>query len=107
MSPELITGLGYGTSADIWSLGITAIEMVQGSPPYSDLHPMRAMFKIPFAPPPTFSKPERYSEKFKSFIKLCLVVDPELRATAKSFLDHDIMYFVLYRFDYLHLHILV
>ncbi|KAI9095250.1 hypothetical protein DFS34DRAFT_627212 [Phlyctochytrium arcticum] len=91
MSPEVITGSDYGTEADIWSLGITAIEMTDGVPPHSDVHPMRAMFKIPFLPPPTLLHPQIYSETFNDFIASCLIKDPKARPTAKDLLKHPFL----------------
>ncbi|KAI9011455.1 Mst1 kinase [Gaertneriomyces semiglobifer] len=88
MSPEVITGAGYGTEADLWSLGITAIEMTEGVPPHHNLHPMRAMFKIPFLPPPTLQNPSRFSATFNDFIAKCLTKDPALRPPAKEMLSH-------------------
>ncbi|KAI9365947.1 hypothetical protein DFJ73DRAFT_755664 [Zopfochytrium polystomum] len=88
MSPEVITGAGYDTLADIWSLGITAIEMTDGVPPHSQIHPMRAMFKIPFLPPPTMMNPEVYSDLYKDFLSLCLSKDPKSRPSASELLNH-------------------
>ncbi|XP_027287320.1 serine/threonine-protein kinase 3 isoform X7 [Cricetulus griseus] len=88
MAPEVIQEIGYNCVADIWSLGITAIEMAEGKPPYADIHPMRAIFMIPTNPPPTFRKPELWSDDFTDFVKKCLVKSPEQRATATQLLQH-------------------
>ncbi|KAJ3103156.1 hypothetical protein HDU97_010364 [Phlyctochytrium planicorne] len=88
MSPEVITGSDYGTEADIWSLGITAIEMTDGVPPHSTVHPMRAMFKIPFLPPPTLMNPSAYSPVFNDFIASCLTKEPRKRPTAVELQKH-------------------
>ncbi|KAJ3133340.1 hypothetical protein HDU90_006289 [Geranomyces variabilis] len=88
MSPEVITGSDYGTEADIWSLGITTIEMTDGVPPHSTVHPMRAMFKIPFLPPPTLLQPSAYSKEFNDFIAHCLIKDPKKRPSAQDLLHH-------------------
>ncbi|KAJ3033316.1 Serine/threonine-protein kinase 4 [Rhizophlyctis rosea] len=88
MSPEVITGNGYGTEADIWSLGITAIEMTEGVPPHADMRPMQAMFKIPFLPAPTLANPSNYSDTFSSFLAQCLTKQPMERPTAKTLLRH-------------------
>lgn len=89
MAPEVIEEIGYDCVADIWSLGITALEMAEGKPPYGDIHPMRAIFMIPTKPPPSFREIDRWSPEFIDFVSLCLVKNPEERATATDLLQHE------------------
>jgi len=89
MAPEIIQEIGYDCVADIWSLGITALEMAEGKAPYAEIHPMRAIFMIPTKPPPSFSQPDDWSPEFIDFVSLCLMKNPESRAKASELLQHE------------------
>jgi len=92
MSPEVIKSSngasGYDHKADIWSLGITAIEMAETKPPLYDINPLRVIFVIPNRTPPTLKESEKWSDEFNDFVRLCLQKNPEDRPTAAQLLDH-------------------
>ncbi|XP_051969899.1 myosin-IIIa-like [Xyrauchen texanus] len=93
MAPEVIAceqqlDSTYDERCDVWSLGITAIELGDGDPPLADLHPMRALFKIPRNPPPTLHQPELWTNEFNDFICKCLIKDFEFRPNVFDLLQH-------------------
>ncbi|XP_054610006.1 serine/threonine-protein kinase 10 [Dunckerocampus dactyliophorus] len=93
MAPEVVMcetmkDAPYDYKADIWSLGITLIELAQIEPPHHDLNPMRVLLKIAKAEPPSLEQPNKWSPEFKDFLKRALDKNPETRPTAVHLLEH-------------------
>ncbi|VVC25287.1 Hypothetical protein CINCED_3A022449 [Cinara cedri] len=97
MAPEVVLtgykeGSGeqsyYDKKIDVWSVGIAAIELGDGKPPYLDIHPTRALFQIVRNPPPGLSKPSNWSQLFNDFIAECLEKNPDHRPYMEELLEH-------------------
>lgn len=92
MAPEVIacehnSEATYDNRSDLWSLGITALEMAESQPPLCDMHPMRALFLIPRNPPPRL-KSKKWAKKFQNFIETVLVKDYHQRPYTEHLLKH-------------------
>nr|XP_040037000.1 serine/threonine-protein kinase 10 [Gasterosteus aculeatus aculeatus] len=93
MAPEVVMcetmkDAPYDYKADIWSLGITLIELAQIEPPHHELNPMRVLLKIAKAEPPTLEQPHKWSKDFKDFLKKALDKNPETRPTIAQLMEH-------------------
>uniref|UniRef100_A0AAQ5ZS17 non-specific serine/threonine protein kinase n=1 Tax=Amphiprion ocellaris TaxID=80972 RepID=A0AAQ5ZS17_AMPOC len=93
MAPEVVMcetmkDAPYDYKADIWSLGITLIELAQIEPPHHELNPMRVLLKIAKSEPPTLEQPYKWSQEFKDFLKKALDKNPEIRPTAVQLMEH-------------------
>ncbi|EYB92546.1 hypothetical protein Y032_0192g1338 [Ancylostoma ceylanicum] len=93
MAPEVIAcdenpEATYDSRSDLWSLGITSLEMAEGHPPLCDMHPMRALFLIPRNPPPRLKRSKKWTKKFESFIETVLVKDYQQRPYTDQLLRH-------------------
>ena len=99
MAPEVIAcdpdsaasmSASYDTKSDIWSVGITAIEIAEKNPPLADIHPMRALHMIPTTDL-GFAKPKSFSPNFRDFVNQCLTRDPRKRPSAEQMLQHPFL----------------
>lgn len=93
MAPEVISceedpGSTYDNRSDIWSVGITAVEMAEGKPPLHEYHPMRALFLIPRNPAPKLKSSSKWSKTFLSFVEVCLIKDHARRPNTEQLLKH-------------------
>ncbi|XP_065368643.1 serine/threonine-protein kinase 10 isoform X2 [Calliphora vicina] len=93
MAPELVLcetfrDNPYDQQVDIWSLGITLIELAQMEPPNSEMSPMRVLLKIQKSDPPKLDQPSRWSKEFNDFLKNSLVKDPQQRPSTEALLQH-------------------
>ncbi|CDS05347.1 hypothetical protein LRAMOSA07876 [Lichtheimia ramosa] len=88
MAPEVIKGQAYDAKADIWSLGVLMLEMMQGDPPYVEYPPLRAVFLIASTGLPPLVKPDHWSSELIDFVQLCTMTEPEDRPDAAGLLKH-------------------
>ncbi|WCJ22096.1 Serine/threonine-protein kinase 1 [Euphorbia peplus] len=88
MAPEVIQENRYDGKVDVWALGVSAIEMAEGLPPRSTVHPMRVLFMISIEPAPMLEDKEKWSLVFHDFVAKCLTKEPRLRPTAAEMVKH-------------------
>jgi len=91
MAPELIQGTQYDDKVDVWSMGITALEMAEGEPPLLNEQPLRALFFITVNPSPTLSEPQKWSRAFADFLSKALDKDPAERWSCEQLLEHPFL----------------
>uniref|UniRef100_A0A182QQM6 non-specific serine/threonine protein kinase n=1 Tax=Anopheles farauti TaxID=69004 RepID=A0A182QQM6_9DIPT len=96
MAPEVVTSSKsekdvYDNRSDVWALGITAIELGDGKPPFADMHATRAMFQIVRNPPPTLYRQSNWSQEFNDFIAECLEKNPDHRPFIMELIEHPFL----------------
>ncbi|XP_076279257.1 STKc_myosinIII_N_like and MYSc_Myo21 domain-containing protein ninaC isoform X3 [Lasioglossum baleicum] len=91
ISKESSSSSGYGNRADVWAIGITAIELADGKPPFQDMHPTRALFQIVRNPPPNLYRPSNWTQTFNDFIAECLEKNPDNRPFMTEIFEHPFL----------------
>jgi serine/threonine protein kinase len=87
MAPEVVKQKEYGPKVDVWSLGIMAIEMIEGEPPYLDEEPLKALLIIATNGTPKLKRPDKISKSLTSFLAACLNVEVSQRASTNDLID--------------------
>ncbi|XP_055589092.1 neither inactivation nor afterpotential protein C-like [Uranotaenia lowii] len=96
MAPEIITSSkneneAYDNRSDVWALGITAIELGDGKPPFGEMHPTRTMFQIVRNPPPTLYRPANWTQNYNDFVTECLEKNPDHRPFMMEIAEHPFL----------------
>jgi serine/threonine-protein kinase OSR1/STK39 len=103
MAPEVMKqDVGYDYKADIWSFGITALELAYGQAPYAEFAPMKVMYSVLESPPPTLvdTEAQKWGKKFKEMVEMCLQKDPSKRPTAAQLLKHKFFTQAVRQYDF-------